>query len=65
MMRTLAAVTLMLTMSGCATGQSGNAVSDALHRPLVDLADAVTTHGAPGPVVSAVRDVLATYEAVQ
>ena len=55
---------LGVLLTGCTGSQTSvNALADGLRRPMADLASAVSEHGAPSPVVSAVRVVVATYEA--
>lgn len=62
-MRILLAVTVALTMTGCASApQQAQVVLDALSRPLCDLTDAVLTDGGPRSR-GATRNVVAIYEA--
>jgi hypothetical protein len=56
---------LTMTLASCGTSQSGEGVSDALRGPIVQLAEAVATNGAPGPVIAAARNVVSTFDAVQ
>jgi hypothetical protein len=65
MKRTLALATLTMTLASCGTSQSGEGVSDALRGPIVQLANAVATNGAPAPVIAAARNVVSTFDAVQ
>lgn len=53
----------VLLLTGCVDPDSPNALADGLRAPVADLAASVVEHGAPAPVVSAVRVVVATYEA--
>lgn len=62
-MRTLTGVGLLMLLTGCLGNSNDSALADGLRKPMGDLAGAVATHGAPAPVVSAVRVVVATYEA--
>lgn len=52
-----------MLLAGCLRPASDSALADGLRTPMADMAVAVATHGAPAPVVSAVRVVVATYEA--
>ena len=54
-----------MTLASCATLPSGEGVSDALRGPIVQLAEAITTNGAPAPVIAAARNVVSTFDAVQ
>lgn len=53
----------VVLLSGCMGRDSGSALADGLRKPMGDMAAAVAEHGAPAPVISAVRVVVATYEA--
>lgn len=61
-MRKLIVVGSLMPLTACFGNDSQSALRDGLRKPMGDLASAVATHGAPGPVVSAVRVVVATYE---
>ena len=56
-------VGLLMPLTACLGNSNENALADGLRKPMGELAGAVATHGAPAPVVSAVRVVVATYEA--
>ena len=57
----------MLTMilASCATSKSETGAIDALRQPLVELAAAISTDGAPASVIAAARNVVSTYDAIQ
>ena len=62
-MRTLAMVTSMLILSGCASGQvSETVILDALNKPMTELAGAVVSDGGPKSKQAA-RRVIAIYDA--
>lgn len=61
--RTLILIGCAMLLTGCMGRDNGDALADGLRKPVGDLATAVVEHGAPAPVISAVRVVVATYEA--
>lgn len=62
-MRTLALVTLMMILSGCAKDQvSESVILDALDRPMTELAGALVEDGGPKSK-KAGRRVIAIYDA--
>jgi len=56
---------LTLILASCATFKSETGALDALRQPLVELAAAISTEGAPASVIAAARNVVSTYDAIQ
>ena len=54
-----------MTLTSCGTFTSETGAIDALRQPLVDLAGAITTDGAPASVIAAARNLVSTYDAIQ